>query len=400
MLQTRSRWALCLFLLAGTTINYLDRQTLSLMAPLMKDELGLTNERLGTLFSLFYFSYTFAQFIAGGLVDRANLRWAYGGAVLLWSIVGLMTSTVTGFIGLGLFRVLLGITESPNWPGALKIVSRALPEKERAIGNGIFTSGQSIGALTAPLIILTIAKASGWRMGFVAVGLIGIVWFVLWLWFTQRSEFKPLWPPSGATVPSASYREVLSEKKFWLVAVITSTVNPILYYNVNWLPTYFNQERGMAPGSDDMKWILTLIYFGLDLGYLAFGLGCLKLPRVAVFSIATVLAAAASTVPWIAERNMLTAVLMISNFGLGMWMSMYLTLTQEVSKRSVSTAMGLAGGIGSLAGAMLMWVVGQVTGGKTHSFTGPFLGIAVAITCAWLAGVAAERLKNVTEPQR
>ena len=396
MLQTRSRWALCLFLLAGTTINYLDRQTVSLMAPLMKDELGLTNERLGTLFSLFYFSYTGAQFISGGLVDRSNLRWAYGGAVLLWSITGLMTSTAGGFMALGMFRVLLGITESPNWPGALKIVSRALPEKERAIGNGIFTSGQSIGALTAPLIILTIAKAFGWRMGFVAVGLLGIAWFVLWVLFTRRAEFKPIWPPTASTTPAASYREVLLQRKFWMVAVITSTVNPILYFNVNWLPTYFNQERGMAPGSDDMKWILTLIYFGLDLGYLAFGLGCLKLPRVAVFSIATVLVTLASTVPWIADRNTLIAVLMISNFGLGMWMSMYLTLTQEVSKNSVSTAMGLAGGIGSLAGAILMWVVGQVTG-KPHSFTGPFVGIAVAICCAWMAGVAASRVSKTSE---
>lgn len=390
MLQTRSRWALCVFLLLGTTINYLDRQTLSLMAPLMKQELGLTNERLGLLFSLFYFSYTGAQFIAGGLVDRSNLRWAYGGAVLLWSMVGLMTSFTTGFFSLGVFRVLLGITESPNWPGALKIVSRALPEKERAIGNGIFTSGQSIGALTAPLIILTIANASGWRMGFVTVGLMGLAWFAGWVWFTRREEFKDLWPAVPMASATTSYGEVLRQPKFWLVAVITSTVNPILYYNVNWLPTYFNQERGMAPGSSDMKWILTLIYLGLDLGYLAFGLACLRMPRIAVFSVATALVSLAASVPWIADRTAMTAVLMASNLGLGMWMSMYLTLTQEVSKQSVSTAMGLAGGIGSLAGAVLMWIVGRVTD-QTHSFQGPFVGIAVAIVCAWMAGVAAER---------
>ena len=393
MLQTRSRWLLCVFLLLGTTINYLDRQTLSLMAPLMKDELGLDNERLGLLFSLFYFSYTGAQFLAGGLVDRSNLRWAYGGAVLLWSIVGLLTSFTTSFLGLGLFRVLLGITESPNWPGALKIVSRAMPEKERAIGNGIFTSGQSIGALTAPLIILTIAGAFNWRMGFAAVGMLGILWFAAWVWFTRRPEFKNIWPPVPMASATSSYSEVLRQPKFWLVAVITSTVNPILYYNVNWLPTYFNQQREMTVGSPDMKWILTLIYLGLDLGYLAFGLACLRMPRVAVISIATLLVAIAATVPWIDDRSTMTAVLMISNFGLGMWMSMYLTLTQEVSKTSVSTAMGLAGGIGSLAGAILMYLVGLVTK-QTHSFQGPFVGIAIAICCAWLAGVASERSRS------
>src|SRR5262245_30122927 len=97
MLETRSRWTLCLMLLAGTSINYLDRQTLSLMAPMMREELGLDNARLGLLFSFFYYAYTFAQFVVGGLLDRTHLRWAYGGAVLTWSIVGLLTSFSVGF---------------------------------------------------------------------------------------------------------------------------------------------------------------------------------------------------------------------------------------------------------------------------------------------------------------
>lgn len=391
MLRTPSRWVLCVLLLAGTTINYLDRQTLSLLAPMMRDELGLNNERLGLLFSFFYYAYTAAQFAAGPWIDRSNLRWAYGGAVLVWSMVGLVTSTAAGFWSMAAFRVALGITESPNWPGALKIVARALPERERPLGNGIFTSGQSIGALTAPLIILTMANAWGWRAGFVGVGIIGAAWFLVWIWYTSRAEFAPLWRPAEiAPSRAASYGEVLRERKFWLVAVITSTVNPILYFNVNWLPTYFNQHRGMAPGSQEMKWILTLIFLGLDLGYLAFGLASMKLPRRAVFTLATLLVAAAAGVPFAAGRDTLIALLVISNFGLGMWMSMYLTLTQEVTSRSVSTAMGLAGGTGSLAGALLMWIVGVVTE-RTHSFAGPFLGIAGAIFCAWLAGMSATR---------
>jgi ACS family hexuronate transporter-like MFS transporter len=390
MLESRSRWVLCILLLAGTTINYLDRQTLSLMAPMMREELGLNNETLGLLFSFFYYAYTLAQFAAGGVLDRSNLRWAYGGAVLAWSMVGLMTATAGGFFSLAAFRIALGITESPNWPGALKIVSRALPPNERPLGNGIFTSGQSIGALTAPLIVLTIANAWGWRMGFAGVGLLGLVWFAVWTWYTRRPEFAPIWPASENTSARAGYLEVLREPKFWLVAVITSTVNPILYFNVNWLPTYFNQERGVTSGSPEMKWVLTLIFLGLDLGYLVFGFASLRVSRRLVFSIATVLVAVAAGVPWAADRGAVLALLTVSNFGLGMWMAMYLTFTQEVSSRAVSTAMGLAGGIGSLAGAFLMWIVGIVTE-RTHSFNGPFLAIAAAIGCAWLAGMAATR---------
>lgn len=398
MLETRSRWVLCFFLLGGTTINYLDRQTLSLMAPLMRDELGLNNERLGLLFSLFYYAYTAAQFIAGGLVDRSHLRWAYGGAVLLWSIVGFSTSFTAGFFSLAVFRVLLGITESPNWPAALKLVSRALPEKERPLGNGIFTSGQSIGALTAPLIILTIATAYGWRAGFAVVGIIGMIWFFAWVLFTSRQDLAPIWRAPALPGSGAVYGTVLKSPKFWMVAVITSTVNPILYFNVNWLPTYFNQQRGMAAGSPDLRWILTLIFLGLDLGYIAFGLGCMRFSRRTVFTIATLLVATAAAVPWAEDRSTMIALLVVSNFGLGMWMSTYLTFTQEVSATAVSTAMGLAGGVGSLAGAFLMWIVGFVTE-RTHSFNGPFVGIACLIACAWLAGVSAERLRNKNGPK-
>jgi ACS family hexuronate transporter-like MFS transporter len=241
------------------------------------------------------------------------------------------------------------------------------------------------------LIILTIAGAWGWRAGFAAVGGLGVAWFVLWIWFTRRSEFAPLWPPRLQSASrSTSYREVMSERKFWCIAAITSTVNPILYFNVNWLPTYLNQERGLTVGSSDMKTILTLVYLGLDLGYIAFGLASFRLPRRLIFSVATVLVMAGSGVPFAGDRATLIALLMISNFGLGMWMSQYLTFTQEVSKTSVSTAMGLLGGFGSLAGALLMWIVGIVTE-RTHSFEGPFLAIAGAISIAWLAGMFAER---------
>ena len=392
MLETRSRWVLCVMLLAGTSINYLDRQTLSLMAPLMRGELGLDNERLGLLFSFFYYAYTCAQFAVGGLLDRAHLRWAYGGAVLAWSMVGLLTSFSIGFWSLAAFRILLGITESPNWPGALRIVQRALPERERPLGNGIFTSGQSIGALTAPAIILTIATWAGWRAGFAAVGVIGAVWFVAWALFTRRPEFAPIWKSTEQKPLAAGYAEVLGSPKFWCVVAITATVNPTLYFNVNWLPTYFNQERGMAAGSGDMKWILTLIFLGLDLGYLAFGFAAMRLPRIVLFSIATLLVSVAALVTW-ADRSQMIALLVVSNFGLGMCMSMFLTLTQEISKTAVSTAMGLLGGIGSLTGAVLMWVVGIVTQ-RTHSFTGPFVAIAGAMAIAWTAGFIATRMRR------
>jgi MFS family permease len=115
----------------------------------MQQELGLTNVALGWLFSVFYYSYTFAQFGIGAILDRAHLRWAYGLGVVAWSAAAALTALATGFASLLVFRMLLGVTESVNWPAAMRMVARAMPPDERSLGNGIFTSGTSLGALIA-----------------------------------------------------------------------------------------------------------------------------------------------------------------------------------------------------------------------------------------------------------
>jgi ACS family hexuronate transporter-like MFS transporter len=187
------KWLLCVLLFLATTLNYLDRQTLSILAPMMQKELALDNEQLGWLFSVFYYSYTFAQFAIGGLLDRANLRWAYGLGVLLWSASAALTGLAGGFAGLVVFRLLLGLTESVNWPAAMRIVARALPPRERSLGNGIFTSGTSVGALIAPGLILGIAAPAGWRWAFVAVGSLGVLWLAAWILFSGRPQFDAVW---------------------------------------------------------------------------------------------------------------------------------------------------------------------------------------------------------------
>ena len=396
-----SRWILCLLLFLATTLNYLDRQTLSILAPLLQAELKLDNVALGWLFSVFYYSYTFAQFAAGGLLDRSHLRWAYGFGVLLWSLSAGLTALATGFGSLIFFRLLLGVTESVNWPAAMRIVARALPPEERSLGNGIFTSGTSVGALIAPGLILGIAHSLGWRYGFVVVASFGAIWFLLWIAFTRRKDLAPIWQPEprtgGAPTSGQAYRDILRSSRFWKVFAVTILVNPCLYFNVNWLPTYFVQARGLKPGVD-LGYILTLIYLGLDLGYLFSGAGVLVLAkrgvalrsaRTAVFTVATVALASCALVPFAPALHQAVALLVVANFGAGAWIAMYLTMAQEVSERHVSTAAGLLGGSGSLAGALAMWAVGHVT--QSSGFVLPMLAVGVASLAALIAGLAVVR---------
>lgn len=404
---SRNAWLLCILLFAATTLNYLDRQTMSILAPAVQQEMHLDNVALGWLFSAFYYTYTLAQFAVGAFLDRSHLRWAFAIAVLAWSVAGALTALSANFVMLLCFRLLLGLAESANWPAAMRIVARALPPKDRPLGNGIFTSGTSIGALIAPSLILGIAAYAGWRWAFVCVGGLGLVWLVVWIWFTADPSFAGVWraPRPSAQSAASAYGRILSDARFWRVFAVTILVNPCLYFNVNWLPTYFSQHRGLQPGRE-MGFALTLIYLGLDLGYLACGFGvrhlARKLPvaqaRRIVFFSATALLCSAAAVPLLPGTQAAVGALMVVNFAVGMWIAMYLTMAQEVSADNVSTAAGLLGGSGSLAGALAMWAVGKVTQ-NTGSFSIPFIAVSAAGLLAAVAGYAATRdAKTSGEP--
>ena len=162
-------------------------------------------------------------FAIGLLLDRSNLRWSYSGAVLAWSAAAALTATATGFAGLILFRLLLGITESANWPAAMRIVARALPPRDRPLGNGIFTSGTSIGALIAPATILGISHWLGWRWAFAAVGSLGAIWFFAWSRFTAQEAFAPIWSESAEASRVSGfhvYAKILASTHFWRVLAV------------------------------------------------------------------------------------------------------------------------------------------------------------------------------------
>src|SRR5439155_10717628 len=187
------KWRLCALLFLATTLNYLDRQTVSILAPTLQKELNLDNTALGWLFAVFYYAYTFSQVIVGPLMDRFHLRWSFGMAVVLWSAVSIATGLATGFVGLVVFRLLLGIAEAANWPGATRIVARTFEPAQRSLANGFFTSGTSIGALIASALIFAITSALGWRSSFFVLGLAGVLWFVLWTLSTGSPKLDRVW---------------------------------------------------------------------------------------------------------------------------------------------------------------------------------------------------------------
>jgi ACS family hexuronate transporter-like MFS transporter len=390
------KWRLCSLLFLATVLNYLDRQTVSVLAPVMQKEMGLDNVALGWIFSAFYYAYTGCQLVSGLTLDRVNLRWAFGAAVLAWSVVSALTGLASGFVSLLVFRLLLGSMESANWPGAIRIISRSFEPRERALGNGIFTSGSSVGALIAPMLIVGISSAFGWRWAFVGIGSLGIIWFAGWVWSTRSRDLAPIWrDPSDARRGQplwAGALAIVRSPQFVPVLLVAILVNPCMYFSVNWLPTYFAQQRHLALGNQ-MAWILTAIYLGIDLGNIGCGLGILALTqrgysisdaRRAMFLLATAAVACCAAVPLLPLRSAVLALVAV-NFGTGIWTAMYLTMAQEVSPANPSTSIGILSGCGSLAGAWAMTAVGKITQ-STGSFSIPMQMVATAAVLAAIAG--------------
>jgi MFS transporter, ACS family, hexuronate transporter len=398
----RTKATLVTVLLLATVLNYMDRQTISILAPTLQHQMGLNNAHLGWLFSIFYYSYTLFQFAVGPVLDRFNLRWCFAIAVLAWSLVLGLTGLATGFASLLVFRFLLGVAESANWPAGLRILERTLPPAERTLGCGIFDSGAALGALVAPAAIFALLAAFGWRSVFFCLGLLGCLWAPIWLFFTRSPKLSSVWAATriegGKTEGLLSvYRGFVRSRQFWWILIVSVTVNPCFYYTVNWLPTYFAQARHVVPGAQ-LGEILTIIFLALDVGNVGGGACILWLARKysvetarrIVFLTATGMVGVCAAVPFVPTLWGAVAALMAVNFGLGIWNSMYLTLAQEVSSAHVSTAAGTLSAFGSLVGAFSMWVVGHVTD-SAGGFKIPMVSVTVAIMFAGIAAWAASR---------
>ena len=187
----RLRWWIGGLLFASTVINYIDRQTLSNLAPFLKQDYGWTNTDYAYLVISFRIAYSIGQTVCGRLVDKLGTRRGLTLSVVWYSVVSRLTSLAGGFYSFAAFRFLLGVGESANWPAATKAVSEWFPKRERGLATALFDSGSSIGAAIAPYLVLGIYFNWGWRAAFVVPGLLGLVWLAAWRWLYHRPEEHP-----------------------------------------------------------------------------------------------------------------------------------------------------------------------------------------------------------------
>jgi MFS transporter, ACS family, hexuronate transporter len=247
------RWWIAGLLFASTVINYIDRQTLSLLAPYLKIEYHWTNSDYANIAIAFRIAYSIGQTLFGRFMDRAGTRRGLTLTVIWYSTVSMLTSLARGFYSFATFRFLLGAGESANWPAATKAVSEWFPKRERALATAFFDSGSSIGGAIAPFIVLWIYFRWGWRPAFMIPGVLGFLWLIAW-----RAIYAP--PESHARISQSElalivadkseseisqpaalpprWRDLLMLRQTWGTIIAKSFTDPIYFFIAEWFPIY------------------------------------------------------------------------------------------------------------------------------------------------------------------
>ena len=230
---TRFRWLVLAVFVLSTAINYLDRQTLTTLAPLLRTEFRLSNAQYGLILTAFSITYALSAPFAGMLIDRIGLNRAISLAVGLWSCAGIATGFTSGLSGLVGCRAVLGVAEAGGIPAAGKAIHQFLRPAERALGNAVNQTGVSLGMILAPPIATFLALRSGWRQAFVVTGLLGLLWIPLWNWTARRAGGVPA-PKLAATAGV----EMLRDRRLW--AFIAANGLSMIGYSLwtNWTTLY------------------------------------------------------------------------------------------------------------------------------------------------------------------
>ncbi|MGC9947465.1 MAG: MFS transporter [Bryobacteraceae bacterium] len=242
---SRLRWYVCGLLFFATTINYVDRQVLGLLKPALAKELGWREADYGWIVFAFQLAYALTMPFAGRLIDWAGTRLGYAVAVTLWSVAAMGHALARSAMGFGVARFALGLSESANFPAAIRTVADWFPQRERALATGIFNSGANIGAILAPLAVPYLALHYGWRSAFIVTGAAGLAWVLLWWWFLGGPQRQAPSPALEENLPRPPLGSLLRSRSAWAFIVGKFLTDPAWWFYLFWLPGFLNRIYGL-----------------------------------------------------------------------------------------------------------------------------------------------------------
>ena len=381
-------------LLGETTINYIDRQVVSVLAPTLRSEFQLSNSQYAAILNAFLATYAIAYAFAGWALDRLGVSRGLTAAVSWWSAAGMLTSLARGPWTLGFFRGVLAVGEAGAWPAFAKAAATWVPPEARTLVIGICNSGSSLGAMIAPPMVAFITLRWGWRASFVATGALGFIWVLAFQIFRKAN---PQMEQADAKHASASanikWSELLRYRQTWAVFFCRFLADPLWYFFVFWIPEFLTREKGLnLAGIGLVAWIPFLV---ADISNFGGGYLSMRLQRAGwsvnrtrktlmvvavIFSPLAILAVRSQSLFWT------IAMISVSIFFWIFWsISVHSLPGDYFPPRAVASVYGIAG-TGSTIGSMIStWAVGAILD-ATHSYTIVFVGLSLLMPVALVVG--------------
>jgi len=385
------RWVICALLFFATTINYLDRQVLGVLAPLLQKQIGWDEAQYSYIVAFFQAAYAIGLLLSGNIIDRVGLRIGYAAALGLWSLATMGHALVRTVSGFAAARFALGLGEGGNFPAAVKTVAEWFPRKERALATGIFNSGTNVGATVAPLAVPWIALRIGWQWAFIFTGLLGAVWLLAWvaIYRTPRShhkvssaelEYIDSDPPE--TADKVQWSHLLVHRQTWAILIGKLITDPTWWFLLFWLPKFFNTNYNLSISEFGLP--LVVIYNAATVGSVAGG----WLPKKFLAMgwplnharKGTMLICAVAAAPIIFAANIhsvwgAVAIISVAAAAHQGWSANIYTLISDIFPRcAVGSIAGIAGFGGAIGGMSAAPVIGHVL--KMNLGYGPVFTIA------------------------
>ena len=378
----RLRWLMISLIFLATVINYIDRQTVSVLKTAISTDLGLSNADYAAIQNSFLVLYGISQMVSGRLYDRIGTRLGFIFSIVVWSGAAIAHAFARTAGEFRVFRGVLGFGEAGNWPGAAKLVGEWFPVKERAFGMGIFNAGAALGGAVSPPIIAWLALAYGWRFTFVVTGVLGFAWLLLWLalywapethpWITEEERAHILSDRAASSTQQAAWRPgwltLLRYRQTWAVVIGRFITDPIWWLYIFWLPSYFQEARGFSLQQIGMSAWLPFLCAGIGAlgggwasGYLIQRGWTVDRARKTVMAVGALLTPAGILAMRTADPYTALLLMGVVLFGFQIWINNLQTLPSDFfPKSAVGSVFGLGGTSAAIASVMFNWGTGRV----------------------------------------
>ncbi|HOK98054.1 MAG TPA: MFS transporter [Bacteroidales bacterium] len=377
------RWTICALVFFATTINYLDRQVIAILKPILEGEIGLNEIDYGYVVMAFQVAYAVGMIFAGRLIDAVGTRMGYALALIFWSVAAMLHAFARSAFSFGVFRALLGFSEAGNFPAAIKTVAEWFPKKERALATGIFNSGANVGALLAPVVVPWLAYHLGWQSAFLLVGAIGFIWLIFWfMWYQVPEKSTKVTSEELAYIKSdrdeqqesddqVSWWRLLHYPQTWAFVIGKFLTDPIWWFYLFWIPGWLATVRGTGLDLKSFGLPMVVIYTATTIGSIGGGwlssfLISKGMPVYKSRKI-TMLLFALLVVPIVFTQSegvsLWMAILLISLAAAShqAWSAnIFTTVSDMFPKKVVSSVTGLGGMAGAVGGTLIAFFAGHI----------------------------------------